>query len=76
MPERSGKTPGICRLATELARPAANSLVADSGPALGEQLLDIAQAQREVETQPHRMADHVGREAVAFVGDRFHRAIA
>jgi hypothetical protein len=37
-------------------------LAARLDPALGEQLLDVAEAQREAEIQPNGMADHVRRK--------------
>jgi len=35
---------------------------ASLNPALGEKLLDLANAQREAEIEPHRITDHVRRE--------------
>jgi hypothetical protein len=57
---------------TELQRPAADRLVADLDPALGQQLLDVPQAQGEAEIQPHRIADHVRRELMTLERDRTH----
>src|SRR5918997_847251 len=52
----------------ELERPPPHGLVADDDAAGGQHLLDHAQAQREAEVQPHRVADDLGREAVAGIG--------
>ena len=40
--------------------------------ALGEQILDVAQTQREAEIQPDRLPNDRGREAVAVVADLLH----
>jgi len=48
-------------------------LRADLDPALSQHLLDVAQAQAEPEIQPHRMTDHVRREAVALERNRRHQ---
>jgi hypothetical protein len=50
---------------SEADRPLPYDLVADLDAALGEQLLDVAQAQGEPKVEEHRLADDVGREAVA-----------
>ena len=52
-------------LGTEPGRSTANGLVADLDPAGGEKLFDVPQAQAETKVQPHSMADHLRREAVA-----------
>jgi hypothetical protein len=49
----------------ELQRPLPHRLVADQDAAGGEHLLDHAQAKREPEVQPNRVADHLSWEAVA-----------
>jgi hypothetical protein len=46
----------------ELVAPETNRLVADLDASLGEQLFDIAVAQREAVIQPDRVADDLGRE--------------
>jgi hypothetical protein len=51
----------------ERGDPAAHRLVADGDPALGEDLLDVPEAEREAEVEPDRMGDHFGRERVAAV---------
>jgi hypothetical protein len=40
---------------TEMVHPAADGLVAHGNPALSEQILDVAQAEREPEIQPDRL---------------------
>ena len=48
----------------ELQRPASNCLVGHLDAACGQQLLDHAQAQRETEVQPDRVADDLRRKSV------------
>ena len=64
------QVPGDLR--AELDRPAADGLVADIDAALSQQLLDVPEAQVEPKIQPHRVADHVRREAVSFERKRSH----
>jgi len=52
----------------ELQAPLPDTLVRDRHAALGQDQLDLAQAQAEHVIQPHRVADDLGREAVAGVG--------
>lgn len=52
-------------LGAELDRPAADRLVADLDPALGEQFLDVPKAEREAEVEPYSVADRVSREPMA-----------
>ena len=52
----------------ELERPLPNRLVADRDATGGEDLVDMAQAQREAEIEPDGAADDLGREPVAGVG--------
>src|SRR4051794_30430572 len=52
----------------ELERPLPHGLVADRDAAGGQQLLDHPQGEREAEVEPDRVADDLGREAVAGVG--------
>jgi hypothetical protein len=54
----------------ELAAPLAHRLVGEDDPALGEQFLHVAIAEREAEVQPHRVRDDRRREPVAFVAGR------
>ena len=49
----------------KLDNPASNRLAADFNSALGEQFLDIPNAEREAEIQPYRLADHIRREPMA-----------
>jgi hypothetical protein len=49
----------------ELQHPSPDCLIGDVQPALGEQILDIAEAEGEAKVQPHRMSDDVRRELVA-----------
>ena len=49
----------------ELQHPSPDRLVGEVPPALGEQILDIAEAQRAAKVQPHRVSDDVRRELVA-----------
>jgi hypothetical protein len=52
---------------TELHRPSPHDLVDDDNAACGQHLLDHAQAERKAEIQSNRMADDLGREAIAGV---------
>jgi hypothetical protein len=52
---------------TELLGPAANGFMADDDPARGQHFLDHPQAQREPKIEPNRIADHLGREAMAAI---------
>jgi hypothetical protein len=49
----------------ELQHPSPDRLVGEVQPELGEQILDIAEAQGEAKIQPHRVSDDVRRELVA-----------
>jgi hypothetical protein len=49
----------------DLQSPPLDGLMADFDPAGGEHLLDYAQAEPKSEVQPHGMADHLSRNAVA-----------
>ena len=49
----------------ELQHPSSDRLVGEVQPALGEQILDIAEAQGEAKVQPHRVSDDVRGELVA-----------
>mgnify|MGYP000892126962 CR=1 FL=1 len=53
-------------------RPLSNGLAADFGTALRQEFLDISQAQREPEIQPHRVPDDLSWKPVALVGNRLH----
>ena len=52
----------------ELERPLPHGLVADHDAPCRQHLLDHAQAEREAEIEPDRVADHLGREAVPGIG--------
>jgi hypothetical protein len=58
----------VGELLAELERPLPNGLMADHDAACRQHLLDHAQAKREAKVQPHRLADHLGREAMAGIG--------
>ena len=49
----------------ELQHPSPDRLVGDVQAALGEQILEIAEAQGDPKVQPHRVSDDVRRELVA-----------
>jgi hypothetical protein len=49
----------------ELQHPSPDRFIGDFQPALGEQILDIAEAESEAKVQPHRMPDDVRRKLVA-----------
>jgi hypothetical protein len=52
-------------LAAELAGPFRHCLEGNLDAAFGEQVFDVTQAERKPEIQPHRVADDLGRKAVA-----------
>src|SRR5215203_5005560 len=52
----------------ELQGPLPHALMADDDAACGQHLLDHAQAEREAEVQPYRVADHLRWETVAGIG--------
>src|SRR4051794_3632840 len=54
----------ISDVLAELARPLSDSLVADDDATCGQHLLDHAQAEREAEVQPNRVADDLSRKSV------------
>jgi hypothetical protein len=49
----------------ELQHTTPDRFIGDVQPALGQQILDVAEAEGEAKVQPHRMADDVRRELVA-----------
>ena len=61
---------------SELLAPASHRLVGDDDTALGQDQLDIAQAEAEHVVQPDGMADDLGGEpmTVVWVGWRLHAA--
>src|SRR5450631_4175161 len=52
--------------------PAPDRLVGDDNPPFGQQILDVAEAQREAIIEPDRALDDFRREAVASVTDFGH----
>jgi hypothetical protein len=56
-------TPGNAQI--ERHRPALHGLLREFNAACGQQLLDHARAKWEPLVLPHRVADHVGRAAIA-----------
>ncbi len=63
----------LCIAVSELENPTTHSLVADFEAALGQQILDVSEAQRETAIEPYGVLDDLGRESVATIGDLFHR---
>ena len=57
---------------TEMVPPSPDRLVGDSNAALRQQILDVAEAQREPEIEPDRLLDDLGRKPVAGVADFGH----
>ena len=55
---------------TEVPRPAMNGLIAVLDAALGQEVFDVTEAQREPKVQPHRSPNDVRREPMARIGDR------
>ena len=51
----------------ECGAPLADGLVADDDATLGEQILNVAEAEVEAKIQPYGMSDDLGREAVASI---------
>jgi hypothetical protein len=64
--------PSLAQLARELGsepqNPTPDALMRDGDAALGEDQLDVAQAEAEEVVEPYGMPDDLGREAVAGVG--------
>ena len=58
----------------KLQAPEPNCLVGDRDATLGEEILDITEAEREPMVQPDSMADNLGRKSVASVAG-FHAPI-
>src|SRR6266508_2574994 len=56
------QTSGVAR--AELGGPGADRLVRDAYAALGQQLLDVAQAEMEAKVQPDGVADDLDRVAI------------
>ena len=60
--------------AAKFERPPAHRLVGGIYAALGQEVVDVAIAQREAEVEPDRVLDGRGREAVTGVGQGAHHA--
>jgi hypothetical protein len=60
--------------APEFEHPLADGFVGHVDTPLGEQVLDVALAEREPETEPDRVLDDVGRKAVPGIGRFAHPA--
>jgi hypothetical protein len=52
-----------------------DGLVGEVEAALGQEFLDVAVAQGEPGIEPDGVPDHLGREAVAVIGDGLHGPI-
>ena len=61
-----------CNRRSEVVHPAAHRLVGDRDPALGQQVLDIAEAQGETGIKPDGLLDDHRREAITAVADLGH----
>jgi hypothetical protein len=59
----AAKLPGERR--PELQHPTPDRFVGDVHPALGEQILDVAEAEGQAKVQPYRVPDDVRRELAA-----------
>ena len=68
------QSPGDQR--AELDRPAPDRLVANVDAACRQELLDVTKTEAETEVQPHRLPDHICREAVAVERQRFHKTFS
>ena len=66
---RLGSPPAhlVCEAGTEFQTPLTDALVGDDPTPFRQQQFDIAETQTEYVVQPNRMADQLGREAVAIV---------
>src|SRR5580704_17794859 len=53
-------------------RPAPHALIGHQDPALGKQILDVAETQGEPDIKPDRLLDDFRREAVAAIADLSH----
>jgi len=54
----------VCELLAELERPLPHGFMTDHDAAGRHHVLDHAQAEREAKVQPHRLANHLGWEAL------------
>ena len=62
-------------LRTEPGHPAADCLIGDNDPALGQQLFDVSITQRKTGIQPYGVLNNCGREVTVTVADCGHRQI-
>ena len=69
-PEAS-EPPGIA--VSELENPTTHGLVRYIEAAIGQQILNVPEAQREAAIEPYGVLDDLGWESVTAIGDRFHR---
>src|SRR6516162_7935869 len=58
----------------ELQHPTPHRFIGDVEPALGQQFLHVAIAQREAEIEPDRVLDDLGRKTMAAIAERSHAA--
>jgi hypothetical protein len=58
----------------ELQHPTPHRFIGDVEPALGEQFLHVAVAQREAEMESDRVLDDLGRKTMAAIAERSHAA--
>ena len=63
----------LCIAVSELENPTTHSLVGDFEAALGQQILDVSEAQREAAIEPYGVLDDLRREPVATIADLLHR---
>ena len=68
-----GSGVAVAQLPSEFQHPTPDGFVGDVEPALGEEFLDVAIAQREAQIEPDRMLDDHRRNAVAPIRDFGHR---
>src|ERR1700758_4861665 len=61
-----------CNDRSEMIHPASDCLVRNCNSALGEQILDVAKAEREPEIEPDRLVDDLRREPISGVADFRH----
>jgi len=57
---------------SEVVHPAADRLVRDHNSALGEQILDVAEAEREPQIKPNRLMYDLRREPISSIADFPH----
>ena len=57
---------------SKMVHPAPHALIGHQDPALGKQILDVAETQGEPDIKPDRLLDDFGREAVAAIADLSH----